>query len=320
MAVLLDTSAIAPRDRIAAIHAAMTDATVPHTITHEDPHGDVHARMDYWQLGAANLFRHESSGICHTRTPSQLKIAAPERIALIVHQGGPGTCIQNGHQLRLQSGQMYLTDLTAAYTLTRNGDGVARVFQADHDQLGLPVEVIRKAAGQLPASPLYDLLRRHIPQLCRTVAQLPAGPELTMTGNATAELIRALIATAAHSDAHCRQALADTLLTRITSYIRQHLTEPDLSPERIARDHHISARHLYSTWSDADLSLGQWIITERLEGAHRELADQRTRNKTISAVARGWGFADATHFSRRFRDAYGMSPREWRQLNQPPSR
>jgi hypothetical protein len=91
MAVLLDTSAIAPRDRIAAIHAAMTDATVPHTITHEDPRGDVHARMDYWQLGAANLFRHESSGICHTRTPRQLKIAAPERIALIVHQGGPGT-------------------------------------------------------------------------------------------------------------------------------------------------------------------------------------------------------------------------------------
>jgi hypothetical protein len=91
MAVLLDTSAIAPRDRIAAIYAAMTDATVQHTITHEDPRGDVHARMDYWQLGAANLFRHESSGICHTRTPRQLKIAAPERIALIVHQGGPGT-------------------------------------------------------------------------------------------------------------------------------------------------------------------------------------------------------------------------------------
>jgi AraC-like DNA-binding protein len=36
---------------------------------------------------------------------------------------------------------------------------------------------------------------------------------------------------------------------------------------------------------------------------------------TIAAVARRWGFADATHFARRFRDAYGLSPREWRQLH-----
>lgn len=33
-------------------------------------------------------------------------------------------------------------------------------------------------------------------------------------------------------------------------------------------------------------------------------------------MALKWGFADSTHFSRRFRDAYGMSPREWRQFGQ----
>ncbi|WP_432545899.1 AraC family transcriptional regulator [Kineococcus sp. SYSU DK004] len=30
-------------------------------------------------------------------------------------------------------------------------------------------------------------------------------------------------------------------------------------------------------------------------------------------VAAAWGCKDARHFARRFRDQYGMSPREWQQ-------
>jgi AraC-like DNA-binding protein len=33
----------------------------------------------------------------------------------------------------------------------------------------------------------------------------------------------------------------------------------------------------------------------------------------IAATARACGFADASHFARRFRGAYGLSPREWQQ-------
>jgi len=61
-------------------------------------------------------------------------------------------------------------------------------------------------------------------------------------------------------------------------------------------------------------SLSEWIMTERLEGARRTLAAP-TRSTTIGTIARRWGFTDSTHFSRRFRGAYGLSPREWRHLN-----
>ncbi|MFG2307054.1 AraC family transcriptional regulator [Actinacidiphila glaucinigra] len=33
---------------------------------------------------------------------------------------------------------------------------------------------------------------------------------------------------------------------------------------------------------------------------------------TIEAIAHRWGFASAPHFSRVFKAAYGVSPREWR--------
>lgn len=54
---------------------------------------------------------------------------------------------------------------------------------------------------------------------------------------------------------------------------------------------------------------------ERLEGARRDLAGPRKRAATVAATAHRWGFAGPTHFSRRFRGAYGLSPREWRRLN-----
>ena len=34
----------------------------------------------------------------------------------------------------------------------------------------------------------------------------------------------------------------------------------------------------------------------------------------MSAVAQRWGFVNPAHFSRAFRAAYGVSPREWRNL------
>ncbi|MEU9122294.1 helix-turn-helix domain-containing protein [Streptomyces sp. NPDC048506] len=44
------------------------------------------------------------------------------------------------------------------------------------------------------------------------------------------------------------------------------------------------------------------------------------RNDTpVSAVARRWGFANATHFSHSFRAAYGVSPSDWRDDRPRPS-
>jgi AraC-like DNA-binding protein len=31
-------------------------------------------------------------------------------------------------------------------------------------------------------------------------------------------------------------------------------------------------------------------------------------------IAQRWGFSNPTHFSRRFRATYGISPRDWRQI------
>jgi len=47
--------------------------------------------------------------------------------------------------------------------------------------------------------------------------------------------------------------------------------------------------------------------------SRRELALPTERTGTVAAIGRRWGFADATNFGRAFRQAYGMSPRDWRE-------
>jgi AraC-like DNA-binding protein len=35
-------------------------------------------------------------------------------------------------------------------------------------------------------------------------------------------------------------------------------------------------------------------------------------HRTISEIAYGWGFSGMTHFGRRFKAAFGSSPRDYR--------
>ncbi|MFE1880713.1 helix-turn-helix domain-containing protein [Streptomyces diastatochromogenes] len=103
-----------------------------------------------------------------------------------------------------------------------------------------------------------------------------------------------------------------SLVYRILRFIDLNLGDVELSPERIARAHHISVRYLHKLFADQGTTVGRRILLRRLEECRRELADRSRGTRTIAAVAGRWGFASATHFSRVFRATYGTTPREWR--------
>jgi AraC-like DNA-binding protein len=165
----------------------------------------------------------------------------------------------------------------------------------------------------LPSSPVYGLLRDHLVRLSRDAGKITDPRHAAMAGRATIELARALIASAGQDDLRANDAWHETLRTRLTVYLEHHLTDPGLCAGELARVHHISVRQLYKVWGQQELSLSQWIIRERLEGARRDLSSAAGASLTIAALARRWGFTNATHFSSRFREAYGTSPSDWRQ-------
>ncbi|WP_327174202.1 helix-turn-helix domain-containing protein [Streptomyces sp. NBC_01335] len=122
------------------------------------------------------------------------------------------------------------------------------------------------------------------------------------------EILAALVTDAAgteHPDSGTR------MTDSIRNHIELHLTDPDLSPRSIARAHHISVRYLHKLFQDEGTTVSRLIRRRRLEACRRELGRSPRRRLTVAAVAHRWGFVSPSHFSRAFRDAYGMSPSEW---------
>jgi AraC-like DNA-binding protein len=185
--------------------------------------------------------------------------------------------------------------------------------------LSLPSDVIRRATRMLPRSPVYGLLQEHVARLFRDADTITQPGAAAMVGRATIELVRALVSSAGR-DPSGSDTWDQTLETRLVTYIEQHLKDPDLRAEELARVHGISVRQLYKLWSSHETSLSQWIIRQRLEGARGDLSAGDNGHASIAAVARRWGFTNATHFSRRFREVYSISPREWQQVSQERER
>jgi AraC-like DNA-binding protein len=316
MALLLDTGTLDRADRAEAVVSAMQQARIRAELTHEPDLDAVHARLDMWELGGGvTLLRRTSSGIRLRRTPRMARSWADDRMTLTVLGPGRWRFSQRDvdRVVRSDGWETIVVDQSAPYEFERVGDGSTYAFSLGRETLGLPPDTVRAAAGRLPASPLWPMVSRHVLDVVRSVERLPPGPATTMLGAATTELFRALLVTAARSGEAGGVSL-ESLLARTQDYVQRHVGDHDLTPERIARAHNVSVRKLYSVWSGNGESLANHVVAQRLELARLMLSATGSPSRTIAAVARDCGFVDTAHFSRRFRNAYGMSPREWRRL------
>lgn len=315
--LLLDLATVAPRDRVDAFHHALTDSSVPNDVFHEEPASGIHARMEMWRVGDLDLFATRNSGFEVRRTQRHVRHHRSSPVVSVSLQPEGVHRAEVADRRRLLGSE----DICVFHELSSrvygwSGDGASRSVMFDMNRLGLPVDVVVKAAWQLRASPLYGLVLDHLRALWRDPDRLEADPGAPHLASATTDLVRALLLSAAHAEetAAVRSVMDDTLLTRVMAYVRRHLADRTLTPERIAAEHAVSVRRLYLLLSEAGISLEQWLIAERLDRAREMLASSRYARLTVAAIAARCGFGSPSHFSRRFRAAYGVAPSEWRRL------
>lgn len=317
--LVLNTDSVPVDDRADAVRAAMTSAVIPSTVDVRGRGDEVWARIQAWQLGPSVSMAHvASSGHRVARSRRHVRGGDPEQISLAIQLSGDAT-LTHRDLPSLQRGDLQLVDLTSPHDYVSWPDSSAHALYVDAAHLGLPVDVVRAAAPRLRNSPLYELTRQHLGYLRQVADAVESRRSAAMLGAATVELVRALIASAAESPQQS-QAAAESLLARIIAYMRLHLGEADLDPARIAAEHNISVRYLHLLFAQQDLSVRRWLMRERLDHARRVLTTDAARAGSIATLARRCGFSDPGHFAKRFRAAYGMSPREWQHLNAPPYR
>src|SRR5258706_8781878 len=103
------------------------------------------------------------------------------------------------------------------------------------------------------------------------------------------------------------------LLDRIYEAIERKLGDPDITPARVAQIEGISERYLQKLFEGAGDNFTHYLRERRLQRCWADLANPAEAHRSVSDIAFGCGFSDAAHFSRSFRDRFGMSPRAFRQ-------
>ncbi|GJF30426.1 hypothetical protein KNE206_31260 [Kitasatospora sp. NE20-6] len=321
--LLLDLEDFVPRERVDAFHHAMTDTSVPNEIVHEEHEAGMSARIEGWRVGGLDLFDMRCSGFEVRRTARHVRRHRDRPVVSVSLQTrGVHRAEQAGRRFTLGPEDICVFHELAPRTYGWSGHGASQAVTVDMEYLGLPVDTVVRASVRLRASPVHDLLLGHLRAVFRDPGRLEADPGAGALAHSTTELVRALLTSAAHDerDQRVRAAMNMSLTARIMTYARRHLTDPDLGPERIALEHAISKRQLYVLLGRAGIRLEQWLISERLEAACRLLASPRHATLPVSAVAARCGFTSPSHFTRRFRAAYGVTPGEWRRHRiRPPA-
>jgi AraC-like DNA-binding protein len=313
MAVILDTSTLTPGERTDALSEAMASASVPAATTPQHD-GQFYARLEAWPLGPGGaLFRRRSTGVRILRTARQIRDNSADRIALTLISPGAWRFSQTRaeHAPARNGGTLILVDHTAPYEFNRYDSGTTVAVNLDLHALDLPHDTVRAAVQRMtPRHPLHHAVSQQLRVLVRCAEHDEAS--LHLMHRATRQLARALIADVAGDTSRARTAYHDSLFARSQLYLALHATDPGLTPERIALAQHISIRQLYKTWQGTGSTIGQAIIRQRLIVSRQLLRDPAAATATIAEISRRSGFADPTHFTHRFTEAFGETPREWR--------
>ncbi|MFM9594531.1 helix-turn-helix domain-containing protein [Streptomyces scabiei] len=187
-----------------------------------------------------------------------------------------------------------------------------KVFLVSREELGLEDGDLRHVVATPVArtSRLGTLLSPFLSELADTVSADP--PVAEMLARNAVNLLATLATERSGREAAQTPDVRSPMVARVVRFIDEHLADADLSPEVIAGAHHISVRYLHKLFRDEGTTVGRWIQRRRLEECRRDLVHGLRNRRTIASVAGRWGFLSATHFSRVFRAAYGMSPSEWR--------
>jgi AraC-like DNA-binding protein len=248
-----------------------------------------------------------TSGTSADRTESLAHRAHSDDQHQSLQRSSSGTVVAGGGSTAVRPGSVtvYATD---------------RPYYLDYsptDQQQLIVQVSRASLG-LPRTMVEDAMRRlALPGGWRA----PAARNLfsyvdSLPDGATAEVgdtVRDLAAVMIRSSFGEGSSVPRTsrgLRHAVQEYLRVNATTRGLDMDAVAREHFVSRRRLYQVFEVVGLSPASVLRGERLRIAERLLRDAPDR--TVEWVAYESGFSDLTTFTRAFRRANGVTPREWR--------
>lgn len=292
---------------------AVSTAFVPLAVvsTAEDGEARFTGTLRTTALGGLQLSEVGGRAVDVRRTRTSIKRSDPGLVKVGLQLSGRGVIVQDDREAVLGPGDFAVYDTSKPYDLHFAGDFSMFVLM-------FPREMLRIASRELGtvsarrirgSSGMGALVSPFLTNLHHSVVTgtMPTTP---LVEDAVVDLLSAAVQSEAPADAAAPGA---TLLLRVKSFIDAHLHDPALDTATVASHHHVSTRHLQKMFEADGQTVAGWIRHRRLEKCRRDLKDARFRDESIGTICARYGLVNSSHFSRLFKDTYGVSPRAFRE-------
>jgi AraC-like DNA-binding protein len=252
-----------------------------------------------------------SDGQIVKRTPTRVRRAREEVMLISLQVSGVGLVAQDGREARLEPGDFACYDSTRPYTLR---------FNTEFEQLVLhmPRDAMVRRIGRTEtwtarrveaASPVGSLVLPFVRRTASVVARV-APATASRLSETCLSLVTAALGERLNEGFDGQTSGRTALIFRAKAAIESNLHDHTLNTEKVAALVRISPRYLQDLFHAEQTTVRDWIWKRRLEKSRKDLADPMRAYESIAQIALACGFSDLGHFSRRYRDAFGASPRE----------
>jgi AraC-like DNA-binding protein len=284
MALIFSTEAVHPRDRLAYWRESVT-ARFPKLELHSGVGPAFGARAQVHQLA----------------------------VILCLQKSGRSVMVQDGRQAVLEGGTLAVWDTLRPCVMTVPSPVRTLTLSIPRRALEARLGSLAPlAAHRLDATkPLVGLAFQFLQMLPTHIDTLDPASALSV-----AEQALDLVALAFSNELqHRLVALSSSrsvALLRLKASIEPRLSDPELKPPTAAAAAGMSVRYANELLSLEGTSIDRYIWNRRLEHCRRALLDPAHTHRSIGDIAFGWGFSDLSHFARRFKAAFGLSPSDYR--------
>ena len=309
--MIYSTNDVHPRERLSYWREVATRGYVDHDF--EPSQGQAFSgSVKIATLPGLALTRFEADAARVSRSERSAARADSGDLLLCFHRDGELAVSQDGRDTLIEERSLFLLDPLRPFELQLKSTVSSVVVK-------IPRTVLEARVGNTG-----NLTARAIP-MKNSVAALTMGflemlPDLAeqlddIAGLKVAEQLLDLTALALTAEQKQFTGLSSSRATaslRLKATIERLLIEPGLKPERIAAETGISIRYANDLLAEENSSLERYVNMRRLERCRAALEDVAQSHRSIGEIAFKWGFSDISHFGRRFKSKYGLTPTDYR--------
>jgi AraC-like DNA-binding protein len=273
--------------------------------TYEDTGQDV--AMECADIGRMKIGKFTAGRPCSVKHPLDLNASAPRHISITLQVKGISTLEQHGRAMQLLPGTWGACEAPKP-CLSSHPAGAEQIFfliPSDEIRLGFDLRFVigRSFSG---TSSMSALMWQTIGSLFDQVPVLDP-----RRAEDLAEVAARLFHLVIYKEMEQPRSLSahEETRDRISAYVENRLRDPRLSLDLIAADMNCTKRYLHMMFAGQTHTLNEYIWARRLERCRADVVNPALKDLSITEIAMSWGFSNLSHFSRAFRERFGMTPR-----------